>query len=180
MTFRKVGERTVYDGRFVHVVSATFESADGSRFDRELIRHRGAVGVVAIRDGRVVLVRQFRPTVDADVLEIPAGMLDVDGEEPEHAARRELEEEAGLRAIGPLELLTHYYVAIGVSDETMSIYLCRDAEPCTARPQSTEEEHIQVEEVALDDVQSMIDDGRIKDAKTIIGLLHAQRIVGRA
>jgi ADP-ribose pyrophosphatase len=180
VSFRKLDERTVHDGRFVHVVRATFEAADGSRFDRELVRHRGAVGVVAVRDGRAVLVRQFRPTVETDVLEIPAGMLDDDGESPEDAARRELEEEAGLRAVGPLEVLTHYFVAVGMTDETMTIYLCTDTERCAVRPQSVEEELMQVEEVALDDVPGMIADGRIVDGKTIIGLLLAQRIVGRA
>ena len=171
--FRKVDERRTYDGHFVHVVVATFEGPDGTTFEREVIRHRGAVGVVALTaDGRsAVLVRQYRPAIEDELLEIPAGMRDVEGEPPEETARRELEEEAGLRAIGPLELLTEYVVAAGLTDELFSVYLCRQTEPCDARPQSAEEELMEVVEVALDDVPAMIADGRIRDAKSIIGLL---------
>ena len=173
MSFRKTDERRVYDGHFVHVAIATFAGPDGGTIEREIIRHRGAVGVVALTaDGRsAVLVRQYRPTIENDLLEIPAGMRDVEGEPPEETARRELEEEAGLRAVGDLELLTEYVVAAGLTDEIFSLYLCRTTEACEARPQSAEEELMEVVHVALDDVPAMIADGRIRDAKTIIGLL---------
>jgi 8-oxo-dGTP pyrophosphatase MutT (NUDIX family) len=174
--FKKVDERRTYDGHFVHVAVATFEAEDGSTFEREIIRHRGAVGVVALTaDGRsAVLVRQYRVAIEDVLLEIPAGVRDVDGEPPEETARRELEEEAGLRAVGPLELLTEYVVAVGLTDETLSIYLCRETEACESRPQSAEEALMEVVEVALDDVPAMIADGRIRDGKTIIGLLLAR------
>ena len=176
MSFKKVDERRTYDGHFVHVAVATFEAEDGSTFEREIIRHRGAVGVVALTpDGRAaVLVRQFRPTIEEVMLEIPAGVRDVDGEAPEATARRELEEEAGLQAVGPLELLTEYVVAVGLTDEVMTVYLCRETVACESRPQSAEEELMEVVEVALDDVPAMIADGRIRDGKTIIGLLLAR------
>jgi len=182
LTFRHVGEERVFDGRFVHVAVATFEGPDGQTFEREVVRHRGAVGVVALTDGgtSVALVRQFRAAAGEDVLEIPAGMLDVDGESKEDAARRELEEEVGLRAIGPLEQLTEYYVAVGMTDEVFTLFLCRDTETCDARPQSSEEEHMTVEHVAIADVDGMIRDGRVRDAKTIVALLLVQRMVGRA
>ena len=72
MAFRRIDERTAYDGGFVHVVVATFEGDDGSTFERELIRHRGAVAVVALTpDGRrAVLVRQYRATIEDDLLEL--------------------------------------------------------------------------------------------------------------
>ena len=160
----------------MRVVVATFEGEDGVRFEREIVRHRGAVGVVALTaDGqRAVLVRQYRTAIEAELLEIPAGIRDVEGEAPEETARRELEEEAGLRALGPLELLTEYVVAAGLTDERLAVYLCRETEPCEARPQSAEEALMEVVEVALDDVPAMIADGRITDGKTIIGLLIAR------
>lgn len=174
MPFRKVGEESTYDGPFVHVVRATFEGDDGHRFERELIRHRDAVAVVVVDGGDVVLVRQYRPALEVDLLEIPAGMRDVDGESALDTARRELEEEAGRRPVGDLELLVEYDVAAGLTDEVMTIYLCRASEPCPARPQSVEEAEMEIVTVALDDVPAMIADGRIRDAKTIIGLLVAR------
>lgn len=175
MSFRKIGERTVHEG-FFRVVTATFIAPDGTEIEREIIRHRGAVAVVALTpDGTgAVLVRQFRTTIGADLLEIPAGMCDVEGEPLETTARRELEEEAGLRAVGQLELLTEYVVAAGLTDETLAIYLCRETERCDARPQGAEEELMEIVEVAFDDVDAMIADGRIRDAKTMIGLLLAR------
>lgn len=182
MSFRKVDEQPRFDGRFVHVVEATFEGDDGARFDREIVRHGHAVAVVPLTsDGRrVVLVRQFRPAIERVVLELPAGMMDVEGESPEDTARRELEEEAGLRATGMLERLTEYHVAVGLMDEVMTIFLCRRSEPCAARPQSAEEEVMEVVEVPLDDLDAMIADGRIHDGKTIIGLLLTRDRVATA
>lgn len=176
MTFRKVGERRTYDGSFVDVVVASFEGPDGRQFDREIVRHGHAVAVVALTEDqrRVVLVRQYRPAIEELLLELPAGMIDVEGESAEDTARRELEEEAGRRVVGELEHLTDYWVAAGLMDEQMTIYLCRTSEACDARPQSAEEELMEVEEVALDDVPAMIADGRIRDSKTIAGLLLAR------
>lgn len=176
MTFRKLAERRTYDGSFVNVAVATFVGPDGSQFDREIVRHGHAVAVVALTDDqqRVVLVRQYRPAIEELLLELPAGMIDVDGESAEATARRELEEEAGRRVVGDLEHLTEYWVAAGLMDEQMTIYLCRASEPCEARPQSAEEEHMEVVEVPIDDVEAMIADGRIRDSKTIAGLLLAK------
>jgi len=176
LSFRKISERRTYDGSFVNVAVATFEGPDGSRFDREIVRHGHAVAVVALTDDqqRVVLVRQYRPAIDELLLELPAGMIDVAGESAEDTARRELEEEAGRRVVGPLEHLTEYWVAAGLMDERMTIYLCRTSEACDARPQSAEEELMEIEEVSLDDVEAMIADGRIRDSKTIAGLLLAK------
>ena len=176
-SFRKVSEQVVHGGqRFVTVVEATFEAPDGSRFTREIVRHRGAVGVVALDDDgrRAVLVRQYRATLERDLLEIPAGMLDVDGEAPADAAVRELEEEAGLRAVGPVERLARYAVAPGLTDEWFEVFLVRSVEPCDARPQSAEEAVMTVEWVALDDVPALVASGELEDAKSIIGLLLAR------
>ena len=174
MTFRKVHESLVHDGRFVKVAVATFTGPSGEEFTREVVRHRGAVGVVAVDGDDVVLVRQFRPTLERELLEIPAGMLDVEGESPLDAAVRELEEEAGLRPVGPVEQLCRYAVAPGLTDEWFEVFLVRAVTPCDARPQSAEEEAMTVERVALSDVPALIGSGQLEDAKTIIGLLLAR------
>jgi 8-oxo-dGTP pyrophosphatase MutT (NUDIX family) len=172
--FRPVRDEVRYRGPFLTVVGATFAADSGEEIVREFLRHTGAVAVVPVVGDEVVLVRQFRAAVGRDLLEIPAGLLDVDGEDREAAACRELEEEAGRRNLGELELLTTYYPTAGMADHQVWIYLARETESCDLRPASVEEQHMTVERVALDAVPGLIASGEIADGKTIIGLLLAR------
>jgi ADP-ribose pyrophosphatase len=174
--FRRIDEQGVYDGRLITVARARFEAPDGDRFEREIVHHPGAVVIVPLHDdGEVTLVRQFRAAVDKELLEIPAGKRDVDGEPPEATAVRELAEEVGLRA-GQLDLLARFYNSPGFSDEFSWCYLATDLTTVATDLQGIEEQHMSVERVALRDVAVLISDGRIVDAKTIVGLsLAAQR-----
>jgi ADP-ribose pyrophosphatase len=174
--FRRVEEEVRYRGPFLTVVGATFESPDGERFQREYLRHLSAVAVVAlVDDGRAaLLVRQFRAALDEQILEIPAGLLDVEGEDREAAVRRELEEEAGRVVTGELELLIDYIPTAGMSDQRVTIYLSRTSEPCEIRPHGPEEVHMSIEPVPLDEVPAYIAAGRIGDGKSIVGLLLAR------
>ncbi len=169
--FTKLGERVVHRGHLVTMAEATFADPDGEEFERDIVRHPGAVSVVPLLDGgaTVVLVRQYRSAIEGLLLEIPAGKLDVDGEAPEAAAARELEEEVGYRA-GRLERLAEFYNSPGFSDEHSIIYAAADLEACELSAQGVEERHMSIEHVALVDVPAMIADGRLVDAKTIIGL----------
>ncbi len=173
--FRKLSERQIWEGHVIEVAVGCFADPDGGEFERELVHHPGAVSVVPyLEDERsVVLLRQYRASIDAELLEIPAGKLDVDGEGPEVTARRELEEEVGLRA-GRLEKLAAFYNSPGFSDEHSVVYLARDLEPCEVDLQGVEEEHMTVEHVAMDEVPGLIASGAITDAKTIIGLCLAR------
>lgn len=177
--FRKRGERVLHRGHVVTLAEATFVDPDGEEFEREVVHHPGAVSVVPLLDDgeTVVLVRQFRSAIEALLLEIPAGKLDVDGEPPEAAAARELEEEVGYRA-GRLEKLAEFYNSPGYCDEHSIVYMALEMESCDLSAQGVEERHMAIERVALADVPAMISDGRLVDAKTIIGLtLVRERIV---
>ena len=177
--FRSRGEEVRYRGPFLTVVQATFETDDGERFAREFLRHHGAVAVVPIVDGEVVLVRQFRAAVGRDLLEIPAGLLDVEGEDRKGAAARELEEEVGLRLTGELVHLVDYFPSAGMADHEVRIYLATDLEPCDARPQGHEEQGMTIERVPLADVDRLVTTGEVSDGKTIVGLLLARdRVLG--
>jgi 8-oxo-dGTP pyrophosphatase MutT (NUDIX family) len=171
--FRPVRDEVRYRGPFLTVVGATFADDSGEEIVREFLRHTGAVAVVPVVGDEVVLVRQFRAAVGRDLLEIPAGLLDVEGEDREAAAARELEEEAGLRTTSELELLTTYFPTAGMADHQVWIYLARNTEPCELRPSSLEEQHMTVERFALDAVPELLASGAIADGKTIIGLLLA-------
>ena len=173
--FRKLAEREVYRGSLISVAVARFAAPDDSEFERDVVHHPGAVSVVPVVDEgtTAVLVRQYRAAVDRDLLEIPAGKRDVAGEPPEVTARRELEEEVGMRA-GRLERLAEFYNSPGFCDEHSFVFMALDLEPCANALQGIEEQHMTVEHIALDDVPSLIASGAIIDAKSIIGLTLAR------
>lgn len=172
--FRKLGETERYRGTFVTIATGTFEAPDGSTFERDVVHHPGAVSIVPVLDdGTVVLVRQYRAPVDEQLLELPAGKRDKDGEAPEAVARREIVEEIGYEAAA-LELLADFYNSPGFCDERMFCFLATGLRECPSDLQGIEEQHMTVERVALDDVPTLIADGTIRDAKTIIGLLLAR------
>lgn len=175
MGFRKLGEREVHRGHAITVVVADFEAPDGERFDRDVVRHPGAVSVVpVIEEGTaVLLVRQWRAALERDLLEIPAGKRDVEDEPPELTARRELAEEVGMRA-GRLEPLAEFHNSPGFCDERSFVFMALDLEPCATDLHGPEERHMVIERVALDAVPSMIAEHAITDAKTIIGLTLAR------
>lgn len=178
--FRQVREETILNGSFIRVASAEFEAPDGTRFEREVVHHPGAVVVVPVtEDRRVVMVRQFRAAVGRELLEVPAGKRDVDGEATEATARRELVEEVGRRA-GSLELLARFYNSPGFCDEHTWLYLAEQLEQVPLDPQGAEERHMVVEEVDLDAVPGLVAAFEIVDAKSIIGLcLARERLLRR-
>jgi ADP-ribose pyrophosphatase len=116
--------------------------------------------------------------MEREMLEIPAGKLDVPGEDRQAAARRELVEEAGLYARYLVEM-GRFHNSIGFCDEETTIFLATDLEPVASEAVSVEESYLTVERVLLDDVEAMIVDGAITDAKTVIGLLQVLRRLGR-
>ena len=178
-SFRHLGDDPVHRGHIWHVVVADFESPDGTRFQRDIVRSPGSVGVVPLvfdAEGvpSVVLVRQYRPALGSDVIEVPAGMRDVPGEDPAETGRRELVEEAGLAA-GEIRHLIDILPSPGMTDSLCSIYLATDCTPVDHDRHGPEEHHMEVLHVPLDEALSMIDRGEIADAKTVCGLLATDR-----
>jgi ADP-ribose pyrophosphatase len=177
--FRRLGERGRFDGGFFEVVTATFVGPDGFTFEREVIRHPGAVCVVALEsDGRsVLLVRQYRGAVDGALLELPAGKRDVPDEDPALCARRELVEEIGREATSMKEV-ARFYNSPGISDEETICYLAQGLREVPRQAHGVEEEHIVVERVSLGDLEELMATGDLADAKSIIGLLAARKALG--
>jgi ADP-ribose pyrophosphatase len=176
-----VESRVIHRGRTLTFRVDTIERTDGSRHQREIVGHPGAVAVVALdADDRVLLVRQFRTAVGRTLLEIPAGTLDVDSsgaiEDPDLAAARELEEETGQRA-GSWRKLGAFWTAPGFATELMHLYLATDLRPADAdRLDPDEDEALVAVRVPLDEAVAAAEDGRIADAKSIVGLLRLARL----
>ena len=176
--FRRVDENLRFQGVLISVTTGTFEGPDGSRFERDVVHHPGAVSVVPVvateeKGWQVVLVRQYRAAVDRELLEVVAGKRDVAGEPPEETATRELAEEVGMVA-GRLVRLAEFYNSPGFCDELSFVFLGLDLTPTDIEAHSIEEQYMTVERVALDDVPSLIATGEIVDGKTIIGLTLAR------
>ena len=171
--FNELGRTTVWSGSFFSVEELKLRSPAGTEFTRHVVRHPGAVGIVAVDDGQAVLVDEFRAPVGRALLQIPAGKLDVAGEEPLQCAKRELAEEIGMEAATWHHLAT-FAMSPGFCDETFHMFLAYGLSRVSAAPAGEEEEQIEQVRVPLSDVPEMVSDGRIADAKTIVGLLLAR------
>lgn len=176
--FRFLQEREVHEGYAIRVVVADYETPDGEVMTRDVVRHPGAVSVVPLDGDEIVLVRQFRAPAEEDLLEIPAGKRDVADEPPAETALRELAEEVGLTTSTPLVPLSEFYNSVGFSDEYSYVFLATDLEAVPLDRQGPEEEHMTIERWPVTEIAAGIADGRIKDAKTVIGLLSALRHLG--
>ncbi len=169
--FESVGGESVFRGRFFDVRLERFRYADGAEVTREIVRHRGAVGIVAHDGEQLWLVRQPREAVgEPGLLEIPAGRLDVNGEAPLEAAQRELAEEIG-RGARSWEPILSYYASAGFSDERVHLFLATDL--YESRANADEEERIEVVRWPMHSLDSAIE--QCRDAKTLISLLWLER-----
>ena len=167
MSFERVDADTVFEGKLFDVCEGRFRHEDGETVTREWAAHPGAVGVVAHDDEVVWLVRQPREAVgEPDLLELPAGKLDEEGESPLECGQRELAEEIG-KAAESWELLTRYYSSAGFTDEEVHVYLATGLSD--APGQAIEGERITVEPRPLAELDALI--AECRDAKTLIGLL---------
>lgn len=173
--FTRLGEDQVAAGHNFSLVTARFRGPDGTEFERDVVRHPGAVAVVPLHDdGTVTLVRQYRAALDHDLLELPAGVRDVTGEPEPLTAERELAEEAGLAA-STLEHLVTLHTAPGLTDETVSVFLGTGLREVPVDRHGAEEHAMTIERLPIEDALAMVDDGRITDGKTIIGLVMTAR-----
>ena len=184
LTETVVASRVVHEGRYLTYRVDTIERADGSRAERDVVGHPGAVAILAVDpDGEVLLVRQFRVPAGRVLLEIPAGTLDVDpatGAVEDHAlaARRELEEETGYRA-DTWRQLASFWTAPGFATELMHLWLATDLRPADGeRLGPDEDEHLRLERMPLHDALAAVEHGEIADAKSIVGLLWLDRLSG--
>ncbi|WP_020008370.1 NUDIX hydrolase [Salinicoccus albus] len=158
----------IFDGRIIQVDHSTVQLPDGSESKREIVYHNGAVSVIAVHRGLMYFVRQYRVAPDEVLFEIPAGKIEK-GDIPHDAAVRELEEEIGATA-GNIEQLFEFYVSPGFSNELVSLY---EAKNIRLKDQKLDEdEFLDIEKVPLDRLHSLLMNGTIRDAKTIIAVQY--------
>ena len=171
MKFEILNHESMYSGRAFNVDRVEARLPDGQVRHYDLVQHRGAVTLVPVDvQGRVWFVRQYRIGADAELLELPAGVME-SGEDPALSAAREIREEIGMAARS-LEKIGEFFMAPGYSSEFMFVYLATDlyAAPLPADA----DEFLQTEAIPLVEALQMARDGRIRDGKTLAALLLAQ------
>lgn len=163
----------IYKGGIIEVEAQKVTLPDGRTASRDIIRHPGAAAIIPINDkNEVYMVRQFRKPIESVLLEIPAGKLD-HGEDPKICAERELKEETGLTA-AEIKHLVSVYSTPGFSDEVLHIYSATglsEGETC-----ADEDEFISCEKIHMEKLIDMVLNNEINDAKSVIGILLADRM----
>lgn len=170
--------KPIFQGKIISLQVDTVRLPDGGESTREIVRHPGAVAVLAITpDDRMVVVEQYRKPLEKSQVEIPAGKLD-GGEDPLTAAGRELEEETGYTAVS-LRHVASFYTSPGFADEILHLYVAEQLVTGEAKPD--EDEFLEMEAITLEEAQQYIREGRISDAKTILAVYawHLYKLTGK-
>lgn len=174
MNFTHEGVETLGQGVIVRLERVDLATPDGTIHPRDVVRHPGGVGVLAVHEGRTWLVRQYRVALGRPLLEIPAGKRDVTGEEPLALARRELAEELGMEA-EHWESLGTMEPSPGYCDEVIHLFAASGIVAASRQPDGAEEHEAEIVEMTVAEALEAVDDGRITDAKTQIALLRWAR-----
>ncbi|WLD91905.1 NUDIX hydrolase [Alkalihalobacillus sp. AL-G] len=168
---KTLSTKVLYNGKIIDLVLEEVELPNGNRSQREVVKHPGAVAILAINpENKIVLVKQYRKPLNRSIIEIPAGKLEK-GESPESCARRELEEETGFR----IDRLTHiqsFYTSPGFADEIVHIYFADSLKKGTV--QLDEDEFVDLMEVSLDEALELMKSNEIYDAKTAFAIQFLQ------
>jgi ADP-ribose pyrophosphatase len=154
---------------FLRVDRVDMRVPDGSVVERIAVRHPGAVAVLPVDGDDVILIRQYRAPLADALLEVPAGKLDVADEPPEITARRELEEEIGMRP-GRIRSLGGFFTTPGFTDEHIELFVADELEAVPFAPHGPEEEAAEIVRVPIAAVAELLADGRVTDVKTLVAL----------
>ncbi len=167
--YKRLGRELVAKGAIIDYYQDTMLIPNGNTAKWDLIDHKGAAAVVAVReDGKLLMVRQYRNALERETIELPAGGLNGRDEPTELAAMRELEEETGFTC-DKVELINSIYTTVAFCNEKIDIYLAKDLKP--GKQHLDEDEYLNVEAYELEELKQMIFESKIQDAKTICGVL---------
>jgi len=163
-----VKSEKIFEGKILNLRVDTVELENQKYAKREIVDHKPAACILAVKNDNILLVRQYRKAVEEYIYELPAGILNI-AEEPHEGALRELKEETGYKA-GRIELIYEFYTSPGFSNE--KVYLFKAYDLIFESTHFDEDECIETIEVNKDEAKKLLETGRIADSKTIIGLLH--------
>lgn len=175
MEMKKFEEKTIetdlkYTGKIITLQVDEVELPNGKKGKREIVKHPGAVAVMAItNDKKIILVEQYRKALERSIIEIPAGKIE-QGELPEKTALRELEEETGYTT-NKLQYVQTFATSPGFADEIIHLYFAENIEKMTEKAALDEDEFVELMHVSIEEMESLIVNNRIYDAKTAFAFL---------
>ncbi|MGN1400578.1 MAG: NUDIX hydrolase [Bacillus sp. (in: firmicutes)] len=170
---KTISSSEIFSGKVIKVQVDDVELPNGKQSKREIVKHPGAVAVIAITpENKIVMVEQYRKALEQSIVEIPAGKLEP-GEEPALTARRELEEETGYEC-GSLELITSFYTSPGFADELVHMYVAKDLKKKEDAADLDEDEFVELMEITLEEAEQLMEEKRICDAKTAFAVQYVR------
>ncbi len=171
---KTIKDDNIYEGKILSLRVETVEMPDKKYSKREIVDHVKGVGIIAF-DGEdsIYLVRQYRKAIDEFTLEIPAGLVEVN-EKPIETAKRELQEEIGYKPLD-IEYLFDMHASPGFTNDKLSFFLAKNLEE--SKLELDEDEFLEKKSYKIEDVYNMVINGEITDAKTIIAVMYAKRLI---
>ncbi|ADP32951.1 NUDIX hydrolase [Bacillus atrophaeus] len=170
---KTIQKEKLFSGKVIDLYVEDVELPNGKTSKREIVKHPGAVAVLAVTDSnKIILVNQYRKPLERTIVEIPAGKLEK-GEEPEYTALRELEEETGYTA-KKLTKITAFYTSPGFADEIVHLFLAEDLSVLEEKRELDEDEFVEVMEVTLEDALKLVETREVYDAKTAYAIQYLQ------
>ncbi|MEK3885917.1 NUDIX hydrolase [Bacillus sp. FSL K6-3431] len=174
---KTISTKEIFKGKIISLQVDEVELPDGNIAKREIVKHPGAVAVIALTaENKIVMVEQYRKPLERSLLEIPAGKLEP-GENPELSAVRELEEETGYGA-GKLDHLISFYTSPGFADELIHLYIATDLHKVENPLSGDEDEFVDLQEITLEQAVKFVNEKYIYDAKTAYAVLYLQLKMG--
>ncbi|MEI1421962.1 ADP-ribose pyrophosphatase [Bacillus cabrialesii] len=170
---KTIAKEQIFSGKVIDLYVEDVELPNGKTSKREIVKHPGAVAILAITDeGKIIMVKQFRKPLERTIVEIPAGKLEK-GEKPEYTALRELEEETGYTA-KKLTKITAFYTSPGFADEIVHVFLAEELSILEEKRELDEDEFVEVMEVTLEDALKLVESREVYDAKTAFAIQYLQ------
>ena len=170
---KTISSENIFSGKVISLQVDEVELPNGKIAKREIIKHPGAVAIIAITDeNKIVMVEQYRKALEQTIIEIPAGKLE-SGEQPDVCAKRELEEETSYECES-LELLNSFYTSPGFANEIVHVYLAKGLTKKEDAAELDEDEFVNLMELTIGEALQAIEEKKIYDAKTIFAVQYLQ------
>lgn len=172
LTETKISSKKVYECFFMKLYEDEVRLPNDKTSSRIYIKHEGASAVLPItKDGKIILINQYRYPIQQEIIEVPAGKKDFPDEDGKDCVLRELEEETGLTS-KKITKIQDFHSCIGYSSELIELFIAEDCTKVENPKTGDDDEFIEIMELSLSEVEDLVKEGKVTDSKTLVLLLH--------